>query len=258
MMSVDDTPIDTVEKPDYSGETLVMQKAKHTSFTSYIRTHSNERTTLFTTNPKKDALGCERDGILPQYIGIIVQDHEAKFYKYGTGHATCGSHLLRELKGLFELQKISWADEMRQLISNINKHKNADLKSGLTQCPESILSYFEKSYDSLISDGFAVLAKLKKNELGHLELRRILTRLTEYKECYLLFIRDYRVPFTNNLAERDLRPNKTKQKVSGCFRSWKGFQTFARICSFFSTLKKRSGNLFDSILTVLDSFPVLQ
>jgi transposase len=258
VMNVDESPMDVTQKPDYSGDIPVMRKSENASFTAYIRTHSNERSTLYTVNPQKDAKGCERDGILPRYVGIISQDHEAKFYKYGSGHATCGAHLLRDLKGLFELQKIPWADEMRLFISNINSHKNIDLAAGRNECQPKILAYFEKSYDNLLSDGHVALAALKENEMGHLELRRMLTRLAEYKDCYLLFVRDYRVPFTNNLAERDLRPDKTKQKVSGCFRSWEGFKTFARIRSFFSTVKKRSGNLFNSISSVLDSSPVLQ
>ena len=180
------------------------------------------------------------------------------FYNYGTAHATCGAHLLRELKGLFELQKISWADDMRQFITNINRHKNNDLEVGLAQCTPEILAYFEKGYDSLLAAGRIKLAALKENEMGHNELRRMINRLAEYKDCYLLFIRNYCAPFTNNLAERDLRPNKTKQKVSGGFRSWHGFQHFARILSFFSTVKKRSGNLFLSIYTILNSSPVLQ
>jgi len=258
VLHVDESPMDVTQKPDYSEEVPVMRKSEKSSFTAYIRTHSNKQSTLYTVNPQKDAKGCERDGILPRFLGIISQDHEAKFYKYGAGHATCGSHLLRELKGLFELQKIPWADEMRLLISNMNKHKNADLLAGRTGCAKGILAYFEKSYDSLLSDGCLALATLKENEMGYLELRRMLARLAEYKDCYLLFIRDYRVPFTNNLAERDLRPNKTKLKVSGCFRSWHGFLTFARIRSFFSTLKKRSCNLFNSFSSVLLSSPVLQ
>jgi len=106
VMNVDESPMDVAQKPDYSGDVPVMRKSENSSFTAYIRTHSNERSTLYTVNPQKDAQGCERDGILPQYVGIISRDHEAKFYKYGSGHATCGAHLLRDLKGLFELQKI--------------------------------------------------------------------------------------------------------------------------------------------------------
>jgi hypothetical protein len=143
-------------------------------------------------------------------------------------------------------------------MANMNRHKNIDLDADRTECSAKILAYFEKGYDSLLEDGRIALATLKEKELGREELRRMVTRLTEYKDCYLLFIRDYRAPFTNNLAERDLRPDKTKQKVSGCFRSWKGFQCFANIRSFCSTLKKRSLNLFDSFFSVLDSVTVLQ
>jgi len=258
VMHTDETPMDVAQKPDYSEETPVLRKSENTSFTAYIRAHSNEHSTLYTVNPQKDAQGCERDGLLPRYIGILSHDHEAKFYKYGTAHATCGAHLLRELKGLYELQKIPWADDMRQFIANINRHKNNDLEVGRTQCAPEILSFFEKGYDSLLASGRIALVALKENEMGHDELRRMINRLTEYKDSYLLFIRDYRAPFTNNLAERDLRPDKTKQKVSGCFPSWHGFLHFARIRSFFSTVKKRSGNLFQAACSVLISSPVLQ
>lgn len=257
VMHVDETPMDVMEKPDYSGEEPIMVIKEQTSQTAYIRTHSNTTSTLYTVNPQKDIEGCERDKILPLYTGIISQDHEAKFYRYGTAHATCGAHLLRDLKGLFELQRILWANEMGKFISSINTYKNADLELGKTECNKEQLAFFENQYDILIESGQTALAALKEKEMGHDELRKMLARLTKYKDCYLLFIRDYRAPFTNNLAERDLRPDKTKQKVSGYFRSWEGFQNFAKIRSFISTLKKRSLNLFDSFSLVLCGTTVL-
>ena len=128
---------------------------------------------------------------------------------------------------------------------------------GKASCDTDALSKFGQDYDRLIKAGRAALSLLKENELGHDELRRMLNRLTDYKDCYLLFICDYRAPFTNNLAERDLRPCKTKQKVSGCFRSWAGFQKYVRIRSFISTAKKRNLSLLDSISRVLHGLPVL-
>ena len=114
----------------------------------------------------------------------------------------------------------------------------------------------EIAHDTLVSEGWCAHALLKKNELGHDELKVMLNRLGKYKDCYMLFMKDYSVPFTNNLAERDLRPSKTKQKVSGCFRSWSGIKNYAKTRSFISTAKKRHLNLLESILSILKGIPV--
>jgi len=73
----------------------------------------------------------------------------------------------------------------------------------------------------------------------------------------MLFIHNYKVPFTNNLAERDLRSEKTKEKISGLFRSWDGIVNHTKVRSFVSTVKKRGLELFSSIKRVLEGNPVL-
>ena len=94
---------------------------------------------------------------------------------------------------------------------------------------------------------------------GYDEFRKMVNRLDKYKDNYLLFIRNYEAPFTNNQAERDLRHCKTKQKVSGCFRSWKGVLNYCKIRSVLDTAKKRNANLFDSLLALIPhSFPAGQ
>jgi transposase len=119
-------------------------------------------------------------------------------------------------------------------------------KQNTSECSDEKLSQFEQKYDVLTSQGAKILENRPKL-FGFDELRKMVKRLTDYKQSYMLFIKDYRAPLTNNLAERDLRPCKTKQKISGCFRSWKGLQNFANIRSLISTAKKRSLNLIDSI-----------
>ena len=258
VMGVDDTPLNCTEKPEYGqpGETPVLKTAEKTSFSVTLRNYSNELSTLYTVNPQKDKAGVDRDGILPRYTGTLSHDHESKFYNYGIAHATCGEHLSRDLQGLYELEKCPWANQMRSFVLGMNDHKKTDLKNGITACNPDVLSEYEKQYDALLVEGWLAHSKLNDHDLGYNELRAMLNRLQNYKDCYLLFMRDYSKPFTNNLSERDLRSSKTKQKVSGCFRSWKGVKNYAANSSFISTAKKRGLNLLDSITSVFKGIPV--
>ena len=67
-------------------------------------------------------------------------------------------------------------------------------------------------------------------------------RLQRYEDGVLGFAFEAQTPFTNNQAERDLRPAKVKQKVSGGFRTLPDAQVFARLQALLSTLRKQNGN----------------
>jgi transposase len=129
----------------------------------------------------------------------------------------------------------------------MNAHKTKDRAQNKTTCDPPVLAQYEAQYDELVEEGAALLGQMRKKVLGYDELRRMVKRLETHKDAYMLFMRDYKAPFTNNQAERDLRHCKTKQKVSGCYRSWRGLTDYCIIRSLTDTTRKRGLNVFSAL-----------
>lgn len=80
----------------------------------------------------------------------------------------------------------------------------------------------------------------------------MIDRLIKLKASVCLFIHNFAVPFDNNQAERDVSNVKTKSKVSGCFRSIKGAQTYLTITSFLSTARKQGIDAFEALTSAFN------
>ncbi len=80
-------------------------------------------------------------------------------------------------------------------------------------------------------------------------------RLDRDREATLRFLDDLTVPFTNNMAERDLRMLKVRQYISGSFRSDKGAQRFAVIRGYLQTAAKQEQSLWTVLESVVHDEP---
>ena len=66
----------------------------------------------------------------------------------------------------------------------------------------------------------------------------MLARLATHRSDVLRFATDFRVPFDNNQAERDVRMVKLQQKISGGWRSDTGARAFLDVRSSLGTARK--------------------
>ena len=120
------------------------------------------------------------------------------------------------------------------------------------------VAYFDRRYSRLLRAGRDELPVLpvdknrKRGKKKQHKIKNLHDRLVNHKKEVLVFLYDFSLPFDNNLAERDVRMVKVKQKISGCFRSDQGAKTFCRIRGYISTVKKQGRNVFGALSDVFE------
>lgn len=206
----------------------------------WLHSASNEKWTQFFPHERRGTEAMKAMDILPHFKGISIHDHWKPYLRYSCHHALCNAHHLRELERAWEQDGQKWAKNMRRLLLKINEVVN---KSG-GKLSKKQAERWKKRYRSLLAranrecpepriSGPAKRGRPKKNKA-----RNLLERLRDYETEVLRFMTDERVPFTNNLGERDLRMTKVQQKISGCFRSLEGAKIFCRVRGYLSTCRK--------------------
>lgn len=223
--------------------------------TQWLHVVSNSMATLYLIHKKRGTEAMDDMGILPNYTGIAQHDHWKCYFKYiSSKHALCNAHHVRELRGIFENYQQDWANKMRVLLYKINDTVNDCKKAGITKLSQEQITEFSNSYDAILFSAknevpvATSTPNLKKRgRLKQHPSKNLLDRLTQFKQETLLFMYDFRVAFSNNQAERDIRMMKLRQKISGCFRSEQGAQRFCRIRGYISTARKQNINVLSAI-----------
>ena len=216
----------------------------------FFRNYSNDKYVLYTFNPTKGKQAIGDDGILGQYIGTLVHDHNTVNYNYGSGNAECNVHLIRYLKANSETARKTWSDDMINLLLSLNRSKKLAMAYGMTGFERQDLERYERLYDEIINEGLLNLNNTT-SRIYRDDEKKLLKRLKKYKNNHLMFAHDFNVPFDNNLSERDLRMVKTKAKISGCFRNLSGAKAFANLMSIIKTAIKNCLSPFYAINSIL-------
>lgn len=213
--------------------------------------------TSYFLHPRRGRAAVAEFGILPAFTGVCVHDalsvYDGPDYA-GATHALCGAHIARELVAAGQADPDqAWPKAALDAFYELNTAAHRARAQNQSQISPAVLDPLLDRWKHALLCGLA--ANPRRDGPKQSTTRNLLTRLTTRQEQVLLFARDLRVGFTNNQAERDLRPAKTQLKISGCHRSKGGAQAWLRIRGYISTMRKNGAPVLTGLRDAITGNP---
>jgi transposase len=221
----------------------------HLACTAYL-------TWMHTGDRSGDAI--DAGGVLPGYSGIIVRDGYSGYcHLTDAAHAWCAAHLLRDLQGLHDAEPDAqeWAARMACLLLYARDAAAAARDAGQDRLDPAVLDDLLIRYRAVAADG--LWANLTRHTATARSARAIARRFSRHEDLILRFTtRPDLDIFTNNEAERTIRPVKVQQRTSGgCWRTLQGLAEFAVVQSYLSTAAKWGVSKLDALRDLFNGHP---
>jgi transposase len=228
----------------------------------WIHVASTAAMTYLAVHDNRGAKALADIGIFPHRKGRSIHDGYQSYYQFpGAEHGLCNAHHRRELTFVHERYEQDWADDLSELLSEIKKTVEMAQQQGQRALSQAQLKDFEARYDHLLEVGYranpppADPPPKKRGRKKQSKSQNLLDRLRDHKQEVLAYMHDFKVPFDNNQAERDLRMVKLKQKVSGCLRTKEGAELFCQIRSYTATARKNEQSALTALRMALVGSP---
>lgn len=205
---------------------------------------SNGAATMYFAREKKGHAGVKGTPV-ETFGGILIHDHEACFYGYGSDHQECMVHIERYLKDSIENEKaLTWNKSMLELIREMIHENNLAPEEGISV--EKIAG-FEARYDEIVRTAAREYEDGPPSDY-YRDGYNLYLRMIEYKHNHLLFLSDPLVAPDNNLCERKARILKGKFNQAVSLRS---FEHLTYFCECLSVLDhfatEKADNLYQAV-----------
>ena len=184
--------------------------------------------------------------VVEDYQGTLVHDHESTFFNYGSDHQECLAHVLRYLKDSIDNESDrTWNKQMHSLIRKMIHYRN-NLPPE-TDISTKKIAEFKCRYKEILhqaKDEYEYIPPNKYYREGY----NLYLRMEKYMSNHLLFLHNYRIPTTNNEAERLLRGYKRKQVQAMSFRSQASIDYLCQCMSMLVMMRRNEeANVFYSV-----------
>ena len=246
------------------GETLKTAPIAHADETGmhvsgklyWLHVVSTSLLTWIGSHAKRGRQAIDAFGILNAFVGTLIHDGWKPYRGLNCTHALCNAHHLRELTFIFEEMEQKWAHRLIDLLTGALE----EVKTLKGPLPVERMAYYRQRYDETLAEGESANTRAsssgKRGRTKQSKARNLLDRLTLYADDVWRFASDHGVPFSNNIAERDVRMPKVKEKISGGFRTLTGLENFCTIRSYLATIHKQGNNTFQALVLAFQGTPL--
>ncbi len=225
----------------------------------WIHVTSSETATFYGLHGKRGCEAIKDIGILPKYTGNVIHDHWHCYFSYQqVKHGLCNVHHLRELRYIYEEEQSAWAKNMADLLLKGKKMTDQARAEGKSSLTANEIALIEEEFATIllgVASAYLADAEEEHSQRNGKQGFNLFRRFMKKMDEVLYFVRDLSIPFSNNLAEQDLRMEKVKQKISGCFRTFSGGEISCRVRSYISTARKQGWSIIESLTEAIRGSP---
>jgi transposase len=223
----------------------------------FVHVASNALLTLLDCHKRRGNVAMDEIGVIGAMSGICVHDGWTPYASYTNAtHALCNAHHLRELEFVTTECSQAWAAEMAALLLEMKAAVARARARDQSSLDPRLLGRYLARYDAIVTTGVhsnpPPTRTGKAGRPARTKPANLARRLDVQRDDVLRFALDFRAPFDNNQAERDIRMVKLQQKISGSWRTLTGARNYCALRSYISTIRKHNYDVLSGLRQLVE------